>query len=83
MILRWYDYFEIMSSHSPGQLVVSMKGYLLNWIAFPFIAEIRNAITAARQLAMFCKKFVDSDSLKPFIDGSGTFEKCLKNVCER
>jgi len=44
--------------------------------------EIRNAVTTARQLAMFKNKLLDFDCLKHVIDVSGSFDKYLKKVNE-
>jgi len=44
--------------------------------------QIRNAITTARQLAMFKNKALDYSILKHVISVSGRFDRYLKNVNE-
>lgn len=44
--------------------------------------QIRNAITTARQLAMFKNKALDYSILKHVINVSGRFDRYLKNVNE-
>lgn len=44
--------------------------------------EIRNAVTTARQLAMFKNKPLDFDCLKHVIEVSGSFDRYLKDVNE-
>jgi hypothetical protein len=44
--------------------------------------EIRNAVTTARQLAMFKKKSLDFECMKHVIQVSGRFDKYLKGINE-
>jgi len=80
----WENFINRLESFKDSQIdIIDMRLHLTDLSRYPLNGrEIRNAITTARQLAMFRKTPVDFKCLRHCIGISGRFETYLKNLHE-